>query len=49
MITSVKDKALLNVMLYRLEQSNNEYICVLCGHTMDIHPIECPNCHFKNK
>lgn len=49
MITSIKDEATLIMTIYNLRNSGKLFICTLCGETMDIHPIECPKCNFKNK
>jgi len=49
MITSVKDEVILRILIDKLKDSNKTFICTLCGETMDIHPTECPRCHFKNK
>ena len=47
MITSIKDEATLKMLIDKLKNSDDVFICVLCGHTMSNYPSECPKCEFK--
>lgn len=48
-MTTIKDEATLRMLINKLKNSDDVFICVLCGHTMSNYPSECPKCHFKNK
>jgi len=44
-MTTMKDRASLRILLENLIESNDVYICILCGHTMNIHPRRCTKCN----
>ena len=47
MKTSFKDIIILELLIQKLRDSGKVYICTLCGYTTNVHPNECPKCHYK--